>query len=184
KGKLLRLIELTVKALPGNNYEFTQPIQMRFNELIAGVRGDVAIKVFGDDFERLTATADQIAGILQSIAGAADVKVEQTEGLPVMTVDIDRAAIARYGLNVSEVQDVVAVAIGGRGAGMVFQGDRRFDIVVRLPDALRGKFDEIERLPIPLPRMSAKSEGKSIVRAASFDAGIGLATPPEEIGFI
>jgi cobalt-zinc-cadmium resistance protein CzcA len=184
KGKLLRLIELTVKALPGNNYEFTQPIQMRFNELIAGVRGDVAVKVFGDDFTRLAATAEDIAGILQGIAGAADVKVEQTEGLPVMTVDIDRAAIARYGLNVSEVQDVVAVAIGGREAGMVFQGDRRFDIVVRLPDALRGRFDEIERLPIPLPRKGTGSEGQSIVRAASFDAGIGLATPPEEIGFI
>ncbi len=111
-------------------------------------------------------------------------KVEQTEGLPVMTVDIDRAAIARYGLNVSEVQDVVAVAIGGREAGMVFQGDRRFDIVVRLPDALRAKFDEIERLPIPLPRKNGESEGKSIVKAASFDAGIGLTPPPEEIGFI
>src|SRR4029450_13678566 len=102
KDALIARIERACSGVPGNQLEFPQPIQMRFNELIAGVRGDVAVKVFGDDFERLTDTANQIAGILQTIAGAADVKVEQTEGLPVMTVDIDRAAIARYGLNVSE----------------------------------------------------------------------------------
>ncbi len=184
KGKLLTLIELTVRALPGNNYEFTQPIQMRFNELIAGVRGDVAIKVFGDDFDTLTATANDIARVLEGIRGAADVKVDQTEGLPVMTVDIDRTAIARYGLTVAEVQDVVAVAVGGREAGMVFQGDRRFDIVVRLPDALRGQFEEIERLPIPLPRQSHEAEGRQVVKAAAFDGGIGLEVPREEIGFV
>lgn len=125
KGKLLKLIELTLKALPGNNYEFTQPIQMRFNELIAGVRSDVAVKVFGDEFENMEPTAQAIAGILRDVKGAADVKVEQTKGLPVMNIEIDRSAISRYGLNVADVQDVVAIAIGGREAGLVFQGDRR-----------------------------------------------------------
>ncbi|MDB5325157.1 MAG: czcA, partial [Phycisphaerales bacterium] len=151
KGKLIKLIELCVQDLPGQNYEFTQPIQMRFNELVAGVRGDVAVKVYGDDFDALTATANDIARAMQSIAGAADVKVEQTSGLPVLTVDIDRDAISRYGLNVSDVQDVVAIAMGGREAGLVFEGDRRFDLVVRMPDEIRNRLGELENLPIPLP---------------------------------
>ena len=151
KGKLIQLIQLAVASVPGNNYEFTQPIQMRFNELISGVRGDVAVKVYGDDFASMERTAQQVLAVLQSIPGAADAKAEQTEGLPVMTVEIDRAAIARYGLSVHDVQEVVAVAMGGREAGQVFEGDRRFDIVVRLPEALRAHPDAIERLPIPLP---------------------------------
>ncbi|MCC6426549.1 MAG: CusA/CzcA family heavy metal efflux RND transporter [Phycisphaerales bacterium] len=151
KGKLLKLIELTVAALPGQNYEFTQPIQMRFNELISGVRGDVAVKVYGDDFDSMRPTAERILSELASIPGAADAKVEQTTGLPVMTVDIDRAAISRYGLSVHDVQTVVATAMGGQEAGQVFEGDRRFDLVVRLPDDLRGRIDMLERLPIPLP---------------------------------
>lgn len=152
KGKLLKLIELTVKALPGNNYEFTQPIQMRFNELIAGVRSDVAVKVFGDEFDDMEPTAQAIAGILRDVKGAADVKVEQTRGLPVMNIEIDRAVISRYGINVADVQDVVAIAIGGREAGLVFQGDRRFDLVVRLPENMRRDIEAIRKLPIPLPR--------------------------------
>ena len=138
KAKLVRLIELTVKPLPGNNYEFTQPIQMRFNELISGVRSDVAVKVYGDDFEQMqrTANADRRA-CCADVPGAADVKVEQTEGLPMMNVDDRPRAIARYGLNVADVQDVVAAAVGGREAGQVFEGDRRFDLVVRLPETVR-----------------------------------------------
>ena len=150
KGKLIKLIELSVQDLPGQNYEFTQPIQMRFNELVAGVRGDVAVKLYGDDFDTLTATANDIARAMQSVAGAADVKVEQTSGLPVLTVDIDRDAISRYGLNISDVQDVVAIAMGGREAGLVFEGDRRFDLVVRMPDEIRNRLDHLENLPIPL----------------------------------
>jgi len=150
KGKLIQLIQLTVARVPGNNYEFTQPIQMRFNELISGVRGDVAVKVYGDDFDSMEKTAQSVLAALQAIPGAADAKAEQTEGLPVMTVDIDRAAIARYGLSVKDVQEVVAVAMGGRQAGLVFEGDRRFDLVVRLPDELRSRIDLLERLPIPL----------------------------------
>ncbi len=181
KGKLIKLIELTVKALPGNNYEFTQPIQMRFNELIAGVRGDVAVKVYGDDFAKMQKTAQQVLGVLQSIPGAADAKTEQTTGLPVMTIDIDRAAIARYGLNVADVQDLVAAAMGGREAGLVFEGDRRFDLVVRLPDALRGRPETLETLPIPLPH---GEEVTSPVRLAAFGGSHGELLPKHEVGFV
>ncbi|MGC4030151.1 MAG: CusA/CzcA family heavy metal efflux RND transporter [Tepidisphaeraceae bacterium] len=167
KGKLIQLIELSVRQLPGQNYEFTQPIQMRFNELIAGVRGDVAVKVYGDDFNTLTATANEIARALQAIAGAADVKVEQTSGLPVLTVDIDREAISRYGLNISDVQDVVAVAMGGREAGLVFEGDRRFGLVVRMPDEIRNRLDELENLPIPLPASEETSADVGFIPLSS-----------------
>jgi cobalt-zinc-cadmium resistance protein CzcA len=152
KGKLIQLIQLTLATIPGNNYEFTQPIQMRFNELISGVRGDVAIKVYGDDFDAMEQTAQQALSVLQSIPGADGAKAEQTEGLPVMTVDIDRAAIARFVLSIHDVQEVVAVAIGGRSVGQVFEGDRRFDLVVRLPETMRNQIELIERLPIPLKR--------------------------------
>src|SRR6201999_627366 len=119
-------------GIPGSNYEFSQPIQLRFNELISGVRSDVAVKVFGDDNEVLDTTAQRIAQVLQAVPGATEVKVEQTTGLPMLTVDIDRAKAARYGLNMTEVQELVATAIGGRAAGTVFQGDRRFELLGRL----------------------------------------------------
>ncbi|MCC6659570.1 MAG: CusA/CzcA family heavy metal efflux RND transporter [Phycisphaerales bacterium] len=151
KAKVVRLLELTLRDVPGNTYEFTQPIQMRFNELISGVRGDVAVKVYGDDFGRMQQTAAAVLSVLQRTPGCADAKVEQTTGLPVMTVDIDREAIARHGLSVADVQAVVAAAIGGAAAGQVFEGDRRFDLVVRLPESLRGRIDTLGGLPIPLP---------------------------------
>ena len=176
KGKLLKLIELTVKELPGQNYEFTQPIQMRFNELVAGVRGDVAVKVYGDDFDVLRAAANEIVKALQSVPGAADAKVEQTEGLPILTVDIDREAIARYGLNVSDVQDVVSIAMGGREAGLVFEGDRRFDLMVRLPEEVRGQIDELENLPIPLPQ--DESAGRAQFASAGDTASVGTGFVP------
>jgi cobalt-zinc-cadmium resistance protein CzcA len=152
KARLIQLIELEARAIPGNNYEFTQPIQMRFNELIAGIRGDVAVKVYGERFEEMVALANQVAAVLNGVEGAADVKVEQTAGLPVMNIEIDRDAVARYGLSMADVQDVIAVAMGGREAGMVFQGDRRFDLVVRLPEKVRSRIDKLADLPIPLPR--------------------------------
>jgi len=183
KAKLIRLLELTLQSVPGNNYEFTQPIQMRFNELISGVRGDVAVKVYGDDFASMKKTADTVLSTLQGIAGVADAKVEQTEGLPVMTVDPDRAVLARYGLNLSDVQDVVAVAMGGREAGLVFEGDRRFDLVVRLPDALRGKVDILDRLPIPLPRGEQEPQEPGLP-ALSDDGGAALSSAPIERGFV
>jgi heavy metal efflux system protein len=182
KGKLIKLLELTLKAIPGNNYEFTQPIQMRFNELIAGVRGDVAVKIYGDDFSKMQTTAQQVLGILQPIPGTADVKVEQTQGLPMMTIEIDREAIARYGLSVTDVQDVIAVAMGGKEAGMVFEGGRHFDLVMRLPDSIRAQFDAIERLPIPLP---AQDDENSIgVKINSADGRAGLLPSTKEMGLV
>jgi len=151
KSELVNEIETAVKKLPGNNYEFTQPIQMRFNELISGVRSDVAVKVFGDDLAIMLSEGQKMADILRAVPGAADVKVEQVTGLPLLTIEIDRAAIARYGLNIADVQEVVEAAIGGKSVGQVYQGDRRFDLVVRLPEEVRRDVEAIEFLPIPLP---------------------------------
>lgn len=144
-------IEEAVAGLPGNSYETSQPIQLRFNELISGIRSDLAVKVFGDDFEEMMPVAQVIARLLQTIPGAEDVKVEQTEGLPFLSIEVDREAAARLGLNVADVQDVVAIAVGGREAGVVFEGDRRFDLIVRLPDALREDRLALANLPVPLP---------------------------------
>ncbi|MEP7298963.1 MAG: CusA/CzcA family heavy metal efflux RND transporter, partial [Burkholderiales bacterium] len=151
KADLVSAIQAAVMKIPGNNYEFTQPIQMRFNELISGVRSDVAVKVFGDDMNVMNPTAEQIAKVLESVPGAADVKVEQTTGLPMLTLNIDRDKTSRLGLNVADVQDALSIAVGGREAGLVFEGDRRFDILVRLPDAARGNLEAIKRIPIRLP---------------------------------
>src|SRR6185436_14841562 len=131
-------------------YEFTQPIQMRFNELIAGVRSDVAIKVFGDDLDTMLATANRIARVVRNVPGATDVKVEQVTGLPTVAVDIDRRAAARYGLDLADVQDVVRTALGGVPAGELFEGDRRFPIVVPLPEKARQDIASLEWLPIPV----------------------------------
>ncbi|MEK8034475.1 CusA/CzcA family heavy metal efflux RND transporter [Ideonella sp. DXS29W] len=157
RDELLAAVQVEVAKLPGQNHEFSQPIQLRFNELISGVRSDVAVKVFGDDMEQLQATAAQIAEILQALPGAAEVNIEQTTGLPMLTVAIDREKTARYGLNVGDVQDTVAAAVGGREAGTLFDGDRRYDIVVRLTERLRGDLDAIGRLPVPLPRAGERT---------------------------
>ncbi|MGH8652305.1 MAG: efflux RND transporter permease subunit [Gammaproteobacteria bacterium] len=148
---LVRALEAAVQAIPGNNYEFTQPIKMRFNELIAGVRADVAVKVFGDDLVVLLEAGEAIAEVLEKVPGAADVRVEQITGLPVLTLQMNREAMARYGLNVADVQEVVEIALGGKKTGEVFEGDRRFDLVVRLPEALRIDLEAIQRLPVLLP---------------------------------
>ncbi|MDR7268189.1 cobalt-zinc-cadmium resistance protein CzcA [Pelomonas saccharophila] len=150
-ASLVEDLQALAATVPGNNYEFTQPIQMRFNELISGVRSDVAVKVFGDDMAVLEATAGQIADALRGVDGGSDVKVEQTTGLPMLTLQIDRARLARLGLSVADVQQTAATAIGGQEAGVLFQGDRRFDIQVRLPDGLRSDVDALQRLPIRLP---------------------------------
>lgn len=160
KSAVVDRIAEAVGALPGNNYEYTQPIQMRFNELIAGVRSDVAVKVFGDDFEQMGATASKVASVLRSVSGGADVKVEQTSGLPMLDVELDKEAIARFGLNVSDVLDIISIAVGGREAGLVFQGDRRFHILVRLPDRIRDDLDALAELPVPLPRADAATAGE------------------------
>ena len=150
KAELVHELEDRLKKIPGNNYEFTQPIQMRFNELIAGVRSDVAVKIFGDNMEILLETGEKISKVLEKIKGASDVKVEQVTGLPVLTIQMNRKEMARYGLNVSDVQEVIEVAIGGKSAGTVFEGDRRFELMVRLPDDMRSNIEAIKRLQIPL----------------------------------
>ena len=150
KAKLLEEVNAVIAAVPGNNYEVTQPIQMRTNELISGVRADVAVKLYGDDLDQLVRTAQQIEAVMGSIPGAADVKAEPLTGLPLLTVEPDRAALANYGLNPGQLQETVAIAVGGREAGQLFEGDRRFDIVVRLPDALREDPRALSELPIAL----------------------------------
>jgi cobalt-zinc-cadmium resistance protein CzcA len=155
KDDLVAAIQAAVMKVPGNNYEFTQPIQMRFNELISGVRSDVAVKVFGDDMDTLNETAEQIAKVLEGVPGAEDVKVEQTTGLPMLSVNIDREKAARLGLNVGNIQDTLATALGGTEAGAVFEGDRHFDIMVRLPERLRSDLDALGQLPIQLPEGDA-----------------------------
>jgi cobalt-zinc-cadmium resistance protein CzcA len=151
KLQLVRELEAAVKEIPGNNYEFTQPVQMRMNELIAGVRADVAVKVYGDDLEQLMAVGEAVERVASQVAGAADVKLEQLTGLPLLTITPDRAALARYGLSLKDVQDTVSIAVGGGHAGQLFEGDRRFDIVVRLPEAIRTDIDQLHELPVPLP---------------------------------
>lgn len=149
--ELAEEIESVLTSVPGQNFEISQPIELRFNELISGVRSDVAVKVFGDDMDELLQSANEIASVLLEIPGGADIKVEQVSGLSILTVDVDREKIARYGLNVSDVQEVVAIAFGGEEAGTLYQGDRRFPIVVRLPEELRGQMDLVRQIPIPLP---------------------------------
>lgn len=151
KDALIREISDKASRLPGNRFDFSQPIQMRFNELIAGVKEDLAIKVFGDEFEPMRRAANQIAGVLSSIRGAAEVKVEDVTGMPVLEIDVDKHEVARRGLSLAAVQDVIGIAIGGRDAGVVFEGDRRFEIVVRLSDAERNNVEVLKNLPVALP---------------------------------
>jgi cobalt-zinc-cadmium resistance protein CzcA len=151
KAQVVADLEAAVRPIPGNNYEFTQPIQMRFNELLSGVRADVAVKVYGDDLEQLAAIGERLQGIVAGIAGAQDVALEQVTGLPVLGITPKREALARYGLDVATLQDLVTTAYGGEPVGLVFDGDRRHDVVVRLPDALRHDADAFARLPVPLP---------------------------------
>ncbi len=155
KADLVSAMEKAVRRIPGNNYEFTQPIQMRFNELLSGVRADVAVKVFGDDMDILLAVGEQIEKVLDTVPGAADVRTEQISGLPVLSVRMDRAKMARYGLNAIDVQDAVTIGVGGRSTGIVYDGDRRFDLQVRLPEPLRSDIEVLKRLPIKLPDSAA-----------------------------
>ncbi|MES1982074.1 MAG: CusA/CzcA family heavy metal efflux RND transporter [Pseudomonadota bacterium] len=183
RDELLAAVQEVVGKIPGNNYEFSQPIQLRFNELISGVRSDVAVKIFGDDMDVLNRTAEEISSMLRKIQGASEVRVEQTTGLPMLTVNIDRQKAARYGLNMADIQDVVATAMGGREAGTLFEGDRRFDILVRLPESLRNDIEGIKRLPIPLPRSvgSGGAEGRTHFIPLAEVASLDLAPGPNQI---
>lgn len=151
KAELVEEMERALEELPGNNYEFTQPIQMRFNELISGVRADLGVKVFGDDLDQLVRTANEVLSIVNSIKGAADARVEQVTGLPTLSIKPKRTALGRYELNVSDLQDWVSATIGGESAGILYEGDRRFELVVRLPETIRQDVDRLKYLPVPLP---------------------------------
>ncbi|MGX9392714.1 efflux RND transporter permease subunit [Nitrobacteraceae bacterium UC4446_H13] len=157
KTEVVEEIEKAADDIPGSNYEISQPIQLRVNELISGVRSDVGIKIFGDDLDILQGAAKQVQAAIQTIRGATDVKTEQVAGLPILTVKLDRQALSRYGLSVGDVQNIVEIAIGGKSVGKLFEGDRRFDIVVRLPERLRGNLDAIRTLPIPLPPLGEQA---------------------------
>lgn len=155
KDELVEEMEEALGGLIGMKYEFSQPIELRFNELIAGVRGDVAVKLYGNDLDALSGAAGQVANQLRSIDGAGDVNVQQVSGFPTLDIVFNRSTIARYGLTVDEVSQTAAIALGGRPAGLVFEGDRRFDVVVRLDDATRNNFDQLGALPVLLPNGSS-----------------------------
>ena len=181
RAQLVAEIEAAVKQLPGNNYEFTQPIQMRMNELISGVRADVAIKLYGDDLDVLVEVGERIEAVARSVPGAADVSLEQATGLPMLAVMPDRQALVRYGLNPGVVQDTVATAVGGAVAGQLFEGDRRFDIVVRLPERLRQDPAALADLPIPLGGSDNADESS---RVAGWSAGAPRTVPLREVARI
>ncbi len=162
KEELIAAMEKAVREVPGNNYEFTQPIQMRFNELLSGVRADVAVKVFGDDLDVMLTIAERIEKIIKNVPGAADVRIEQITGLSVLSIQMDREKMARYGLNGNDVQDAINIAIGGRTAGLIFEGDRRFELQVRLPESIRGDIESLKRLPIKLPSVLIPAVGQNV----------------------
>ena len=180
RTQLVDELNAAVQQIPGNNYEFTQPVQMRLNELIAGVRADVAVKLFGEDLDKLLETGAELETILESIPGAEDVKLEQVTGLPVLSVTPRRAMLARYGINIKDVQDAVSTATGGRNAGEVFEGDRRFAVVVRLPESIRTDLDQLGRLPIPRSGEGGDEGGGEFVPLSEV-ADIGLSVGPNQI---
>ena len=174
KAELQEEIEKAVGRLAGNVYEFSQPIQLRFNELLAGARGDLAVKVFGDEFEPMTRAADRIADILRGTQGAEDIKVEQTAGLPILEIKVNKTEAARLGLSTGAIQEVIGAAIGGRQAGLLFEGDRRFPIVVRLTDKVREDREALENIPVPLPPgPNGRSTSVLLKQVASFSVSEG-----------
>jgi heavy metal efflux system protein len=179
KAQLVTAMEKAVQQVPGNNYEFTQPIQMRFNELLSGVRADVAVKVFGDDTDTLVEVGKQIEKLLQTVPGAADVKAEQITGLPVLAINTDRQKIARYGLSVADVQEAVSIAIGGFSAGTIFEGDRRFDLQVRMPESQRSDIEALKRIPI---KISSNSDEKQAYVTLGEIAELDIIQGPNQIG--
>ncbi|MBX8542675.1 CusA/CzcA family heavy metal efflux RND transporter [Pseudomonas cichorii] len=181
REKLIAELQAAVASVPGSNYELSQPIQLRFNELISGVRSDVAVKVFGDDMDVLNQTANKIAATLQKVSGASEVKVEQTTGLPVLTINIDRDKAARYGLNMGDVQDAIAIAVGGRQAGTLYDGDRRFDMVVRLSEKLRTDVNGLSNLLIPVPASPGSSNAHIGFIPLSQVASLDLVLGPNQI---
>ncbi|TGW15977.1 CusA/CzcA family heavy metal efflux RND transporter [Stenotrophomonas maltophilia] len=180
KAQLIAELEKAVRAIPGNNYEFTQPVQMRMNELIAGVRAEVAVKLYGDDLDQLAQIGSQIEDAAGSIPGAADVKLEQISGLPLMTITPDLDALARYGVSIDEVQKTISVALGGEAVGQVFEGDRRFDIVVRLPENLRQDTRTLASLPVAVALGASSGEQRAFVPLGQL-AKVEVAPGPTQV---
>ncbi|WP_049403664.1 efflux RND transporter permease subunit [Stenotrophomonas maltophilia] len=180
KAQLIAELEKAVRAIPGNNYEFTQPVQMRMNELIAGVRAEVAVKLYGDDLDQLAQIGSQIEDAAGSIPGAADVKLEQISGLPLMTITPDLGALARYGVSIDEVQKTISVALGGEAVGQVFEGDRRFDIVVRLPENLRQDTRTLASLPVAVAVGASSGEQRAFVPLGQL-AKVEVAPGPNQV---
>lgn len=167
KSNLIQELEKKLEKVPGNKYEIVQPIEMRFNELIAGVRSDIAVKIFGNDFNTLLAKGEEIKKVLSEIPGASDVAVEQITGLPVLNIELNRKLMARLGINVLDIQEVIAIAIGGQNAGKVYEQDRSFDIQVRLPEYIRTDIERLKRIPIALPKNISRQ--KKILSLAKLD---------------
>jgi cobalt-zinc-cadmium resistance protein CzcA len=184
KADVIARVEAKANSLIGQGYELSQPIELRFNELIGGVRGDVAVKLYGDDLDKMSAAAGRIAAVLQSVPGAADVQAEQVNGAPALDVQFDRAAIARFGLTVKEVADTVAAAMAGREAGLLFEGDRRFDVVVRVPQGSRNDLAALGALPVMLPGGEGGQARRSVPlsQLASFRYTEGLNQVSRENG--
>tara|TARA_R110000787_G_scaffold241259_3_gene347456 strand:+ start:132 stop:3299 length:3168 start_codon:yes stop_codon:yes gene_type:complete len=180
KSQLVAELQAAVEEIPGSKYEITQPIEMRFNELISGVRADVAIKIYGDDLDTLAALAEIVEGVVSSVPGAADSQYEQVTGLPILSIHPDRDALARYGLDIGDVQRVAGIALGGEVAGRYFEGDRRFDIVVRFPEYLRADVSAIERLPLPLPESRGGEAGLMFVPLSEV-ARVEIAPGPNQV---
>ncbi len=173
KATLVKEIQEAIEEIPGSNYEISQPIQLRFNELIAGVRADIGVKVFGDDLDKLVELANRISSVLQGVPGAADVRVEQVTGLPILSVTPDRKKLARLGLSVANVQEAVEIAIGGKTAGSLYEGDRKFDILVRLPEERRADLETLRTLPIALPAEDEDAKAR--------DTKLALYTPESKM---
>jgi len=178
REELVNQLSAAVHELPGNRYEFTQPIEMRFNELLSGVRADVAVKVFGDDLDTLLEVGQRIESLLERVEGAQDISIEQATGLPMMQIEPRREALARYGLTMEDVQSVIRTSLAGTRAGQIFEGDRRFDVIVRLPEPLRENVSRLERLNIPLPD---NGEGRTEFIPLREVADIELTIGPNQI---
>ena len=173
KADFVETLEQELQGVAGNNYEFTQPIQMRFNELISGVRTDLGIKIFGDDLNTLVSSANDILKVLQSIEGVADARLEQVDDIPLFTINPKPIALARYGLDIQDLQEWLSSAIGGNTAGLIFEGDRRFELLVRFDEATRSNLDAIGNIPI------ATSDGDFV--PLSEVADLGFSSVPNQI---
>jgi cobalt-zinc-cadmium resistance protein CzcA len=163
KTTLVQEMRQRLSAFPGNNYEFTQPIEMRFNELIAGVRADVAIRLYGDDLATLTELGQQLLQIIAKVPGAADARLEQQDGLPLLSIEPEREHLALLGLDVAALQQLLQTAVGGQQLGLIYQGDQRFALMLRLPESLRQDPTALGRIPIALPtEQSGNNSGQEL----------------------